>query len=180
MRFAAWQSLANVLLRLSYFFRADRKGSTCLQVGADDSSAHWDPYYIPPTQNQGQSCNGHSAQVTSALALDVFPLTKGKAVIVMESHDWTWMSKLLSIQPDVGPWPVTIHDGGGTPFMNSMKLIIPLYFISWKKTPNDAVTPQRQSQLTPKMKAKRGSAFAFIFGVNWPWRCGVTALFGFF
>ena len=37
--------------------------------------------------------------------------------------------------------------------MNSMKLVIPLHFISWKKTPNDAVTPQRQSQFTPKIKA---------------------------
>ena len=37
--------------------------------------------------------------------------------------------------------------------MNSMKLVIPLHFISRKKTPNDAVTPQRQSQFTPKMKA---------------------------
>ena len=38
--------------------------------------------------------------------------------------------------------------------MNYMKLIIPLHFISWKKkTPSDAVTPQRQSQFTPKMKA---------------------------
>ena len=27
--------------------------------------------------------------------------------------------------------------------MNSMKLVIPLHFISWKKTRNDAVTPQR-------------------------------------
>ena len=38
-------------------------------------------------------------------------------------------------------------------YMNSMKLVIPLHFISGKKTPNDAVTPQRQSQFTPKMKA---------------------------
>ena len=37
--------------------------------------------------------------------------------------------------------------------MNSTKLVIPLHFISWKNTPNDAVTPQRQSQFTPKMKA---------------------------
>ena len=37
--------------------------------------------------------------------------------------------------------------------MNSMKLVIPLDFISRKKTPNDAVTPQRQGQFTPKMKA---------------------------
>ena len=49
--------------------------------------------------------------------------------------------------------------------MNSMKLVIPLHFISWKKTQNDAVTPQR------------GTAFAFIFGVNWLWRHGVTASF---
>ena len=34
-----------------------------------------------------------------------------------------------------------------------MKLVIPLHFISWKKTPNDAVTPQCRSQFTPKMKA---------------------------
>ena len=37
--------------------------------------------------------------------------------------------------------------------MNSMKLVIRYILISWKKTPNDAVTPQCQSQLTPKMKA---------------------------
>ena len=36
---------------------------------------------------------------------------------------------------------------------NSMKLVIPLQFISWKKTPNDAMIVQRQSQFTPKMKA---------------------------
>ena len=37
--------------------------------------------------------------------------------------------------------------------MNSMKLVIPLHLILWKEIPNDAVTPQRQSQFTPKMKA---------------------------
>ena len=40
-----------------------------------------------------------------------------------------------------------------TQAMNSMKIVIPLHLISWKKTPNDAVTWQRQSQFTPKMKA---------------------------
>ena len=34
-----------------------------------------------------------------------------------------------------------------------MKLVIPLHLISWKKTPNDAERPQRQSQFTPKMIA---------------------------
>ena len=38
-------------------------------------------------------------------------------------------------------------------YMNSMKLVILLHYISWKKTPNDAVTAQRQSQFAPKMKA---------------------------
>ena len=38
-------------------------------------------------------------------------------------------------------------------YLNSMKLVIQLHLISWKKTPNDAVTPQRQSQFTPKLKA---------------------------
>ena len=45
-------------------------------------------------------------------------------------------------------WKLMGHD------MNSMKLVIPLhafYFI--KKISNDAVTPQHQSQFTPKMKA---------------------------
>ena len=37
--------------------------------------------------------------------------------------------------------------------MNSLKLVIPSRFISWKETPNDVVTPQRQSHFTPKMKA---------------------------
>ena len=37
-----------------------------------------------------------------------------------------------------------------------MKLVILLHFISWQKTPNDAVT-QRQSQFTPKMKANAES-----------------------
>ena len=50
--------------------------------------------------------------------------------------------------------------------MNSMKLVILLHFITLKKTPNDAVTPQRQSQFTQKDESKCGAAFAFIFGVN--------------
>ena len=37
--------------------------------------------------------------------------------------------------------------------MNSMKFVIPLHLISWIKIPNDAVTPQRQSQFAPKMRA---------------------------
>ena len=35
-------------------------------------------------------------------------------------------------------------------------------------------------QFTPKMKANAEPQFAFIFGVNWLWYCGVTASFGVF
>ena len=46
--------------------------------------------------------------------------------------------------------------------MNSMKLVIPYWSIHTKD------------------ESKRGTAFAFIFGVYWLWPCGVTALFGVF
>ena len=49
-------------------------------------------------------------------------------------------------------------------YMNSMKLVIPLHSMYWS--------------IRTKDESKRGSAFAFIFGVNWLWRCGVTASFG--
>ena len=50
--------------------------------------------------------------------------------------------------------------------MNSMKLVIPLHSLYWS--------------IHTKDESKRSSAFAFIFGVNWLWRCGVTASFGVF
>ena len=49
--------------------------------------------------------------------------------------------------------------------MNSMKLVIPLHSLYWS--------------IHTKDESKSGTTFAFIFGVNWLWRCGVTALFGF-
>ena len=50
--------------------------------------------------------------------------------------------------------------------MKSMKLVIPLHSLYWS--------------IHTKDESKRGTAFAFIFGVNWLWRCGVTASFGVF
>ena len=50
--------------------------------------------------------------------------------------------------------------------MNSMKLVIPLHWLYWS--------------IHTKDESKRGTAFAFSFGVNWLWRCGVTASFGVF
>ena len=47
-------------------------------------------------------------------------------------------------------------------YKNSMKLVIPLHFISCKKTPNDAVTPQGQGQFTPKIKANNTRTFVLI------------------
>ena len=53
--------------------------------------------------------------------------------------------------------------------MNSMKLVIPFPFISWKKNNSkrccDTTTPE---SIHTQDERKRGSTFAFIFGVNWP------------
>ena len=48
--------------------------------------------------------------------------------------------------------------------MHSMKLVIPLYWKYWS--------------IYTKDESKRGTAFAFIFGVNWLWRRDVTTSFG--
>ena len=50
--------------------------------------------------------------------------------------------------------------------MNSMKLVIPLHSLYWS--------------IHTKDESKCGTAFAFIFGVNWLWRCGVSPSFGVF
>ena len=50
--------------------------------------------------------------------------------------------------------------------VNSMELVIPLDSLYWS--------------IHTKDESKRGTAFAFIFGVNWLWRCGVIASFGVF
>ena len=50
--------------------------------------------------------------------------------------------------------------------MNSMKLVFPLHSLYWS--------------IHTKDESKRETAFAFIFGVNWLWRCGVAASFGVF
>ena len=50
--------------------------------------------------------------------------------------------------------------------MNSMKIIIPLHFYFMKKDSKrccDTTTPE---SIHTKDESKRGSAFAFIFGVN--------------
>ena len=41
----------------------------------------------------------------------------------------------------------------------------------------NATTPE---SIHTKDESKRDSAFAFIFGVNWLWCCGITALLGVF
>ena len=50
--------------------------------------------------------------------------------------------------------------------MNSMKLVIPLHFISRKKTPNDCCDTTSPESIHTKDESKRDSAFAFVFGVN--------------
>ena len=65
--------------------------------------------------------------------------------------------------------------------LNSMKPVIPLHCISWKKTPNDAVTPQHQSQFTPKMKANRVSCLlSSLVWIDWYHECnGMTSFMEF-
>ena len=48
--------------------------------------------------------------------------------------------------------------------MNSMKIVIQLHSLHWSIRTKDG--------------SKCGTAFGFIFGVNWLWRCGVTTSFG--
>ena len=50
--------------------------------------------------------------------------------------------------------------------MNSMKLVIPLHSLHWS--------------IHTKDESKCRNTFAFIFGVNRLWRCGVTASSGVF
>ena len=52
--------------------------------------------------------------------------------------------------------------------MNSMKLVIPLHFISWNKDSNRRCDTATSESIHTKDESKRGFAFAFIFGVNWP------------
>ena len=63
--------------------------------------------------------------------------------------------------------------------MYSMKIVILLHSISWKDSKRcwDTTMPEL---IYTKDESKCGFAFAFIFGVNWLWRCGVTASFGVF
>ena len=49
---------------------------------------------------------------------------------------------------------------------NSMKHVNRLHSLCWS--------------IHTKNESNRGTAFAFIFGVNWLWSCGVTASFGVF
>ena len=53
--------------------------------------------------------------------------------------------------------------------MNSMKLVIPLHIISGKKDSKrcrDTTTLATPESIHTKDESKRGTAFAFIFGVN--------------
>ena len=52
--------------------------------------------------------------------------------------------------------------------MNSMKRVIPLHFIWWKKDSKLCCDTTMPESIHTKDESKRGSAFAFIFGVNWP------------
>ena len=108
-----------------------------------------------------------------------FSITKWMSIHLTRKKHRCIYRKQLSVGREISCTSLVIWESAKRykKIMNSMKLVIPLHFISWKRTPNDAVTPQRQSQFTPKMKA---SAFAFIFGVNWSVQCyGMTSFMEF-
>ena len=50
--------------------------------------------------------------------------------------------------------------------MNSMKLVIPLHVISWKRL--QTMLWHHNTRVNSQDESKCGSTFAFIFGVNWP------------
>ena len=52
--------------------------------------------------------------------------------------------------------------------MNSMKPVIPLHFFTWKKDSKLCCDTTMPESIHTKDESKHGSAFAFIFGVNWP------------
>ena len=52
--------------------------------------------------------------------------------------------------------------------MNSTKLAIPLHFYLIKKHSKRCCDTTMPEAIHTKDESKRGSAFAFIFGVNWP------------
>ena len=57
-----------------------------------------------------------------------------------------------------------------TSHTNSMKIVILLHFISWKKDSKWCCNTTTPESIHTKDESKRGTAFAFIFGVNWPVR----------
>ena len=73
-------------------------------------------------------------------------------------------------------------------FMNSMQTCNSVTFYFMKKQIFLVWIPWNLSfcyihlywSIHTKDESKRGTAFAFIFGVNWLWHCGVTASFGVF
>ena len=65
--------------------------------------------------------------------------------------------------------PLCISFGCGMSLiMNSKKIVIPLHFLSWKKTPKQCCDTTTPESIHSKDEGKHGSAFAFIFSVNWP------------
>ena len=76
-----------------------------------------------------------------------------------EDKQWQWLSSIF--EEYSSKWLVPLSH-----CMNSMKLVIPLHFISLKKDSKrccDTTTPESTHI---KDESKRNSTFAFIFGEN--------------
>ena len=83
---------------------------------------------------------------------------------------WQWRQSCLKLLP----WTHSrLQQAWQMAFMKSMKLVIPLDFISWVNSFSDISRMCILPNMTPesihtKDESKRGFAFAFVFGVNWP------------
>ena len=93
-----------------------------------------------------------------------FPLFYDDTVTWNHSHRPESLHTMKTVQQ--GFCWLTILSTFYHPSMNSMKFVIPLHFISWKKDSKwccDTTTPE---SIHTKDESKRGSAFAFIVGVK--------------
>ena len=124
------------------------------------------PSHKAKVNSMRDSCNMHlkldylnfsvKGNVERWTLLFLFPQNVWCLVIISfprSLHNWHCMCK---IQQDRNGRDLNWRDN-----MKSMKVVILLHSLYWS--------------IHTKVESKRGTAFAFIFGVNWLWRCGVTA-----
>ena len=97
-------------------------------------------------------------------------------VVLLTEDRWTsGLVMLLAVRPVWLPHPSRLPP----PQLQQLKQFSKHLSMNSRQTCN-SVTFYQPESIHTKDESKRGFAFAFIFGVNWLWRCGVTASFGVF